>query len=106
MNNTNQEKSERTAEILDQTARASDEHFARKKAETQAAEANLPPDKQPFDADELRTHYSMLDDAGMPIEDEAWMEDLRHQYYIKHPDVKTMAEFAAKREELDGHNVN
>jgi hypothetical protein len=50
--------------------------------------------------------YDLTDDQHQSTINENLIRDLEEQYYLKHPEIKTMDEFAKKREELDAFKVN
>jgi len=59
------------------------------------------PDKQPFDIEAFGGLYNLRDDDGQLRISPELVESYEAEYYLKNPDVKSLAEFAELRKKLD-----
>lgn len=78
------------------------EEEGRMKERIEAAKTQHP-DKEPFDIWVLGEHYDISDDHGKPQVSPEQLLQLEHTYYVHHPDVKLLKEFAEILTELETH---
>lgn len=99
------EKSPDSEIIINQTNERHEAWIANIKNQLAETKANLSSDKEIFDINAFAKLYDLTNDRGESIISSELIEDLEIQYYLKNPGLKSMKEFAEKREFLDGHNV-
>jgi len=100
------ERSPKTDELLQNMNFRAEEFSAKRRQEIEAAKTNSLHDKEVFNIEEFRKFYSTTDYQGQSLENQTMLDDLEHQYYVQHPEIKTMSDFLEIRENLDGHNTN
>ncbi len=63
------------------------------------------PDKEPFDIQKFAVLYDLTNDDGKLNLSPERIEKLEMEYYLDNSEMQTLAEFAERREWLDGHNA-
>ncbi len=59
--------------------------------------------KEPFDIQRFGQYYDLNDDHGTPCITPEVIEDFEIQYYLLFPELKTLQEFAEKRQWLEAN---
>jgi hypothetical protein len=70
-----------------------------------AAAKQAAPDKEIFDITHLEEFYSTRGDNGEPLVMPEVVEEYEAEYYLKYPEIKSLQEYAARRNELDSQSA-